>query len=114
STVVSQPALFVSSLAALESLRASAPDAEKECVAAAGLSLGEYTALVFAGAMSFRDGLRVVQRRGEAMQAASDATPSGMVSVIGLDQPEIEQLCAQARGDAILQVANLLCPGNLV
>ncbi len=114
STVVSQPALFVCALAALESLRASEPDIEKECVAAAGLSLGEYTALVFAGAMGFRDGLRVVQRRGEAMQAASDATPSGMVSIIGLEQPEVEQLCAQARGPGTLQVANLLCPGNIV
>jgi [acyl-carrier-protein] S-malonyltransferase len=114
STVVSQPALFVCALAALESLRTTEPEVEKECVAAAGLSLGEYTALVFAGAMSFRDGLRVVQRRGEAMQAASDATPSGMVSLIGLDLPEVEQLCTQARGDGILQVANLLCPGNLV
>src|SRR5262245_903112 len=72
STVVSQPALFVCALAALESLRATEPETVKECVAAAGLSLGEYTALVFGGAMSFRDGLRVVQRRGEAMQAASD------------------------------------------
>src|SRR5207248_5138810 len=114
STIVSQPALFICALAALESLRTSDPDAEKECVAAAGLSLGEYTALVFAGALSFRDGLRVVQRRGEAMQAASDATPSGMVSIIGLEQPEVEQLCVQARSAGVLRVANLLCPGNTV
>ena len=114
STAVSQPALFVASLAALESLRASEPGAEAECVAAAGLSLGEYTALVFAGALNFRDGLRVVQRRGEAMQAASDATPSGMVSVIGPDAAEVEALCEAARSAGILRVANLLCPGNTV
>src|SRR5262245_35133470 len=78
STVMSQPAIFVSSLAALESLREEEPEAVSTCAGAAGLSLGEYTALVFAGAMDFRDGLRVVQRRGEAMQAAADATPSGM------------------------------------
>src|SRR5437763_11306285 len=60
STAVSQPALFVASLAALESLRASDPGVEAGCVAAAGLSLGEYTALVFAGALTFQDGLRVV------------------------------------------------------
>src|SRR5947209_15961821 len=65
STAVSQPALFVAALAALESLGASDPDARAQCVAAAGLSLGEYTALVFAGALSFQDGLRVVQRRGQ-------------------------------------------------
>src|SRR5438270_7760069 len=65
STVVSQPALFVTSLAALEALRASDPAAIDQCAGAAGLSLGEYTALVFAGALDFADGLRVVQCRGE-------------------------------------------------
>jgi [acyl-carrier-protein] S-malonyltransferase len=114
STVVSQPALFVASLAALESLRATEPDAEPSCVAAAGLSLGEYTALVFAGALSFSDGLCVVQRRGEAMQAASDVTPSGMVSVLLLEQPQVEEVCRQARGAGLIEVANILCPGNTV
>ena len=113
STAVSQPAIFVTSLAALESLRASEPEAVAGCGAAAGLSLGEYTALVFAGALSFRDGLRVVRRRGEAMQAAADATPSGMVSILGLEQPKVEELCARARGEGTLQIANLLCPGNI-
>src|SRR6266404_8810522 len=75
STVISQPALFVASLAALESLRISDPAIVSACSATAGLSLGEYTALVFAGALSFADGLRLVQKRGDAMQAASDATP---------------------------------------
>ncbi|MBV9125318.1 MAG: ACP S-malonyltransferase [Planctomycetes bacterium] len=114
STVVSQPAIFVTSLAALEKLKAEEPEAVTECSAAAGLSLGEYTALVFAGALSFSDGLRVVRRRGEAMQAASDATPSAMVSILGLERNPVEELCAQARGSGTLQVANLLCPGNIV
>lgn len=114
STVISQPAIFVSSLAALESLKASDAGVVDSCVAAAGLSLGEYTALVFAGAMSFRDGLRVVQKRGQAMQAAADATPSGMVSLIGPEQAKVEELCAAARGSGVLQIANLLCPGNIV
>jgi [acyl-carrier-protein] S-malonyltransferase len=112
STVVSQPAIFVASLAALESLRASDPAAEAACVAAAGLSLGEYTALVFAGALTFADGLCVVQHRGQAMQAASDATPSGMVSVLGLERDKVEELCAAARPAGTVEVANLLCPGN--
>src|SRR5436190_19374949 len=64
STVVSQPAIFVASLAAMESLKVSDPAAVAACDATAGLSLGEYTALVFAGAMSCRDGLQVVRRRG--------------------------------------------------
>jgi [acyl-carrier-protein] S-malonyltransferase len=113
-TAVSQPAIFVASLAALESLRASEPVALESCQAAAGLSLGEYTALVFAGVMSLGDGLRVVQQRGQAMQAAADATPSGMVSIIGLERDKVEELCARARCAGTLEIANLLSPGNIV
>lgn len=114
STAVSQPALYVTSLAALESLKESEPEAVEECRATAGLSLGEYTALVFAGAMTFEDGLQVVQRRGEAMQAASDATPSGMVSILAIDRAEVEELVQEARKTGTIEVANLLCPGNTV
>ncbi|MGE3807561.1 MAG: ACP S-malonyltransferase [Gemmataceae bacterium] len=113
-TDVSQPAIFVASLAALEQLRQDEPDVEKEVAGSAGLSLGEYTALVYAGAMSFADGLRVVQKRGQAMQAASEASPSGMVSILGLEPTQIEELCTQARGNGVLQIANLLCPSNIV
>ena len=114
-TVVSQPALFVASLAALEALRQDEPDAVNHCVAAAGLSLGEYTALAFAEALSFTDGLRVVKARGEAMQAAADATPGGMVSVLGLEASAVEALCAEVAPTAgPIRVANLLCPGNTV
>jgi [acyl-carrier-protein] S-malonyltransferase len=113
-TAVSQPAIFVASLAALESLRGTDPAVVSSCEAAAGLSLGEYVALVFAGALNFRDGLRVVQKRGEAMQAASNATPGAMVSVLGLEPPKVEELCAAARAGDVLQIANLLCPANIV
>jgi [acyl-carrier-protein] S-malonyltransferase len=114
STVVSQPAIFVSSLAALESLKATQPDVVASCTGAAGLSLGEYSALVFAGALSFRDALRVVQKRGEAMQAASDRTPSGMVAVLGPDEAAVRDLCNKARGGGVLEPANFLGPGNTV
>jgi [acyl-carrier-protein] S-malonyltransferase len=114
-TVVSQPALFVTSLAALESLKSQSPEVVENCRAAAGLSLGEYTAMVFAGVMDFETGLRIVQQRGEAMQQAADAQPSGMVSILGLDAPQIEQLCDEVRDKGeVLQIANLLCPGNIV
>jgi [acyl-carrier-protein] S-malonyltransferase len=113
STVHSQPALFVTSLAALESLKAASPDVVAHGEAAAGLSLGEYTALVFAGVMEFDAGLKIVQERGLAMQAASDAVPSGMVSILGLDLPQVEALCQRAAQGEVLQVANLLCPGNI-
>ena len=114
STIISQPALFVTSLAALEKLRADTPDIALSCEMAAGLSLGEYTALVFAGAMSFEDGLKVVQRRGQAMQEAADATPSGMVSILLLEPQQVEDICAEASGQGSIQIANYLCPGNLV
>jgi [acyl-carrier-protein] S-malonyltransferase len=113
-TVYSQPALFVASLAAVEALREESPDVLLSCQACAGLSLGEYSALVFAGAMDFDVGLRLVQERGAAMQDAADATPSGMVSILGLERVQVDEICQQARGDGILEVANLLCPGNIV
>ena len=113
STVVSQPALFVTSLAALESLRSESPDVVLSCEAAAGLSLGEYTAMVFAGVMDFEAGLMLVQKRGAAMQEASDATPSGMVSILGLERVQVERLCQQARQGEVLEIANLLCPANI-
>jgi len=119
-TAVAQPAIYVASLAAVEAMRerggeeAAAVDA---CDAAAGLSLGEYTALAFAGAFSFEDGLRLVQLRGEAMQEAAAAARSGMVSVIGLDADKVAELCAAATEQAggagkAVQIANYLCPGN--
>ena len=112
-TVQSQPALFVTSLAALEGLKANKPDIVESCEMAAGLSLGEYTALVFAGVMEFEDGLRLVQERGAAMQAAADREPSGMVAVLGLDRGAVEKLCERASQGEVLQIANLLCPGNI-
>lgn len=114
STVISQPALFVTSLAALEMLRAERPEAVLSCEMAAGLSLGEYTALVFAGAMSFEDGLRVVQQRGQAMQDAADATPSGMVSVLLLEVEKVREIRDQASQHGTIELANYLCPGNIV
>lgn len=111
----SQPALYVCSLAALEKLKVENSAVVDSCEFAAGLSLGEYTAIVFAGGMSFEDGLKLVQRRGEAMQAAAEATPSGMVSILGMDREAVEKLCEDCRSDGqTLQVANLLCPGNIV
>jgi [acyl-carrier-protein] S-malonyltransferase len=113
-TAVSQPAIFVTSLAALEMLRAENPQAAESCQITAGLSLGEYTALVFAGAMNFADALRVVERRGQAMQQASDATPSGMVSVLLLDRDKVESIRGRAGEAGVIEFANYLCPGNLV
>jgi [acyl-carrier-protein] S-malonyltransferase len=113
-TECSQPAIFVASLAALEQLKQDSPNVVAGVAATAGLSLGEYTALVFAGVMDFESGLRVVQERGRAMQDAADAASSGMVSILGLERDQISELCDQARQDETLAIANLLCPGNIV
>ena len=114
STVVSQPAIFVCSLAALECLRKNDPSAVEKATVTAGLSLGEYTALVFAGALSFADALRVVTKRGQAMQAAADANPGTMLSVLSVERGPVEEMVAAARGADVLEIANFLCPGNLV
>jgi [acyl-carrier-protein] S-malonyltransferase len=112
-TNVSQPAIFVASLAALEGLKLSNPEVVSACQGAAGLSLGEYTALVFAGVMDFEAGLQVVRRRGQAMQAAALATPSGMTSVLGLDEPAVDELCRRIAPAGRLWKANMLGPGNI-
>ena len=78
--------------------------------ATAGLSLGEFTALTAAGAMSFEDGLRVVRQRGRFMQEACDATQGGMAAIIGLEEAATREVCAQAG----VVLANLNCPGQLV
>lgn len=114
-TDISQPALYVASLAALEVLRAESPTVLDGCGCAAGLSLGEYTALAFAGALDFEDGLRVVRERGLAMQAAAESVAGGMVSILGWERARVESLCDEVRQPGeVLQVANLLCPGNIV
>ncbi|XAR60782.1 [Acyl-carrier-protein] S-malonyltransferase [Bertholletia excelsa] len=118
STVLSQPAIYVTSLAAVEILRAREGGQQiiDSVDVTCGLSLGEYTALAFAGAFSFEDGLKLVKLRGEAMQEAADAAKSAMVSVIGLDSDKVQQLCDAANEEVCdadkVQIANYLCPGN--
>jgi len=115
STIRSQPALFVTSIAAVEKMKAEQPDLVASCEVSAGLSLGEYTSLVFAGVMDFETGLKVVQVRAEAMQAAAGQSEGGMVSLLGLERQQVEDLCSQSRQEGeVLQIANLLCPGNIV
>ncbi len=110
----SQPALFVHAMAALADFMDQNPTIMDSVVAVAGLSLGEYSALACASAITFEDGVRLVQQRGSAMQDAAKAVPSGMVSVLGLDRIQLEGVCDSARQPGeILKIANLLCPGNI-
>lgn len=114
STTVSQPAIFVTSAAILEVLRTNPPTQRLRPDVTAGLSLGEYTALYAAGVISFEDALILVQKRGEAMQRAADATQGAMVSIIGLDQAQVGQLCEEAADGELLAAVNFNCPGQIV
>ncbi|MCU0917271.1 MAG: ACP S-malonyltransferase [Planctomycetes bacterium] len=114
STTLSQPAIFVTSAALLEVLRTTPVTAALQPDVTAGLSMGEYTALYAAGAICFEDGLRLVQRRGQAMQAAADATRGTMVSILGLDEEKVRQLCREASEGELLEPVNFNCPGQIV
>lgn len=113
-TTLSQPAIFVTSAAILAALQSEGPTAALKPDVTAGLSLGEYTALYAAGLISLEDGLRLVKRRGEAMQAAADATDGGMVSIMGLDEETVHRLCHDAAEGELLAPVNLNCPGQIV
>ena len=113
-TTISQPAIFVTSAAILEVLSKNSATSRIKADVTAGLSLGEYTALYAAGVISFEDALVLVQKRAEAMQAASDATEGAMVSIIGLDEGQVSQLCDEAGEDELLVAVNFNCPGQIV
>jgi len=103
-----QPGIFLVSWVAFQLLKEHAPNLKFD--ATAGLSLGEFTALTAAGAMSFEDGLRVVRQRGKYMQEACDVTQGGMAAIIGLDDAPTREVCLEAG----VVLANLNCPGQLV
>ena len=105
-TKVTQPAIFIHSLAAVKAV---------DTIGAgmvAGHSLGEFSALVANGALSFKDGLELVYQRALAMQEACDSNPSSMAAVLGLEDEKVEEICAQIEG--IVVPANYNCPGQLV
>ncbi|MDV3507715.1 [acyl-carrier-protein] S-malonyltransferase [Elizabethkingia anophelis] len=105
-TKVTQPAIFIHSVAAVKAVDALGAQM------VAGHSLGEFSALVANGVLSFEDGLRLVSKRALAMQAACDANPSSMAAILGLDDDKAEEICASVEG--IVVPANYNCPGQLV
>lgn len=113
-TSVCQPAILIVSLAILEVLKRTSSVRTDTCLAAAGLSLGEYTAHVSAGSMTFKDAVKLVHKRGMFMQEACNASPGGMVSVIGLSDDKVEQICAEIRHSGIMCAANYNSPGQVV
>lgn len=113
-TEITQPALYVCGVAILRALQTDYPDAMPVC--AAGHSLGEFTALTAAGALSFADGLRLVAERARLMRDAGAVSPGGMAAVLGLEADALAAVCAQAAAQTggALVIANDNCPGQLV
>ncbi|MBW8361619.1 MAG: ACP S-malonyltransferase [Kaistella sp.] len=105
-TEVTQPAIFIHSVAALKAVNGLGAEM------VAGHSLGEFSALVANGVLSFEDGLKLVFARAKAMQEACDANPSSMAAILGLADEKVEEICAQING--IVVPANYNCPGQLV
>jgi [acyl-carrier-protein] S-malonyltransferase len=103
-----QPGIFLVGWIAFELLRERVPGLKFE--ATAGLSLGEFTALTAGGALSFADGIRIVRQRGRFMQEACETTKGGMAAIIGLDEAQTREACAEAG----VELANLNCPGQIV
>lgn len=112
STDISQPAIFTVSAALLGLMKEMAPSLKPQVTA--GLSMGEYTALYAAGLVSFEDALKLVLKRGQAMQTTPGAGKGGMVSILGLDEPQVRQLCAEASQGQLLVPVNFNCPGQIV
>ena len=106
-TFVTQPAVFLHSV-----IMAKALGEEFKPDMVAGHSLGEFSALVAAGALDFEDGLRLVAKRAAAMQKACEAQPSTMAAVLGLEDKVVEDICAEI--DGVVVAANYNCPGQLV
>ncbi len=107
-TAVTQPAIFLHSAVAFTSLE------KKEFNAAAGHSLGEYSALFAAGALDFEHTLMLVGLRGRLMQNAGDARPGTMSAVVGLEANVLEEVCRESSGEGVVQPANYNSPGQTV
>jgi [acyl-carrier-protein] S-malonyltransferase len=112
-TDISQPAILTTSLATYAYFQQRFGDVDGSCHAAAGLSLGEYTAWAAAGAIDLEHVLRLVRRRGELMQKACEILPSGMASIIGLDRTAVEAVCIEASGRGLVSVCNLNGPDQI-
>ena len=116
-TDIAQPAIFTVSaaiLAEMDALLSGQQMAALRPSFAAGLSLGEYTALYAAEAMDFATGVKLVAKRGQFMQAAAKAVPSGMVSILGTDEAAASDLCRAAASGEVLTCSNFNCPGQIV
>lgn len=113
-TDTAQPAIYATSIACFRAAVAAGKIDANAVTSYAGLSLGEYTALHLAGCFSFEDGLKLVAARGRYMQDAAVASPSGMVAIMGADEPAVTKLCEEAAQGEVLVPANFNAPGQIV
>ena len=115
-TYNAQPAILAVSVAALGALneRAEADGGPITPIVVAGHSLGQFTAMVAAGSLSFAETLTLVRERGRLMAEAGTARPGGMAAVLGLDENVLAEVCAEASSEGIINVANANCPGQIV
>src|SRR4030067_1878565 len=113
-TSICQPAILVTSIAILEVLKKNSSIQMDTCLAAGGLSLGEYTAHIAAGSLTFTDGVRLVYKRGLFMEEACNTNPGGMVSVIGVEDEKVDQICNEMKSLGIICAANYNSPGQVV
>jgi [acyl-carrier-protein] S-malonyltransferase len=117
-TINAQPALLTVCIAILRALASELGDQHPTGTGTsyvAGHSMGEYSALVAAGSLSFADGLRLVRERGRLMKAAGEEQPGRMAAILGLDEAQVAAICAEAtQQGGIAQVANDNCPGQVV
>lgn len=113
-TDVSQVAILTTSTALLQAAKAKGLLTDDGISATGGLSLGEYTALCVAGVLDFAEAVKLVQKRGQYMQAAADANPGTMLALRGADEETAERLCEQASQGEALSPANYNCPGQIV
>ncbi len=112
-TSICQPAILVTSIAILRAFKARS-NGDVTCHAVAGLSLGEYTALVFTNSISFEDALQLVYKRGQFMQEACDKEKGSMASIIGLEESRVEEICKEAKQYGEICAANYNSPGQIV
>ncbi len=113
-TDVAQPAILTTTMASLAVMKEKGQLKNDRIAVCAGLSLGEYSALCYAGALEFEDAVKLVRSRGRYMQEACDAEPGGMLSLLGADVEKARMICEKAAEAGEISIANLNCPGQVV
>ena len=113
-TSICQPAILVTSIAILRILESRGKNGNLDCRVTGGLSLGEYTAHVYAGSISFKDAVHLVHMRGTFMQEACKQQPGGMVAILKINDDDVQKLCEQKKEFGVVCVANYNSPGQVV